>query len=225
MPDMRILFVRVGWHTTYCGPLNDDGWPKGAGESEVNLHHEAFNFFDLGGTFYGTFGMNRRHLHLRKIDPQTLPNDPESVDGVLVVFVAACREDGQRIVGWYRDATVHDNSERVAYPEDVKRQIQNHFETNGIKDPVIDTFNNYLLSAKTCISLSVDERERSPEIPHDAGGFGRSNVCYPYDENHELKTSPWIKHAIDYIAARQNRRRRGHHPERLPGGDTSGQDF
>lgn len=198
-PTSRILFVRVGRHASYAGPQNDDDWPKGAGRSAVNHHHEAFNFFrDFGGTLYGAFGISKRHLNLRRIDP-ALANDPHSADGVLVVFVA--RYDGQRIVGWYRRATVYNNKQRVEYPRDARDRIQEHFRRNHITRYTTE-FNHYLLDAERCDAVlrPEDERKDGPLIPRGRGGMGESNVCYAYDENHELKlSSPWIQEAVDFI--------------------------
>src|SRR5438105_13295993 len=110
MNPPRIFFVRIGRMISYAGPQKGkegDERPEEAGKHNVDkLGHEAFNFFpDFRGALYGTFGIMTEHIDLRKIDP-ALPKESNSVDGVLVVFVAPY-EGGQRIVGWYRDATVH----------------------------------------------------------------------------------------------------------------------
>ncbi len=203
----RILFVRVGRHASYAGPRSDDDWPKGAGRSEVNHHHEAFNFFrDFGETLYGTFGMNKRHLNLRRIDPAPA-EDRNSVDRVLVVFVAPY--DGQRIAGWYRDAKVYSNKERVEYSRDAKDRIQEHFRRNGILQYTTE-FKHYLLEAGHCDAVLRPEEERNqgPRIPRGPGGMGQSNVCYAYDENHERKAfSPWIQETLDFINGYQRKGR------------------
>ena len=184
----------------YAGPQSGDMRPKGGGKHNLaELGHEAFNFFpDFGDTLYGTFGIVHRNavnprIDLRKIDP-AISSEAESLDGVLVIFVAPY--DGEtRIVGWYRDGTVHRRA--VPYPQGVRDRIQQYFAGQGIND---STFNVYRLEAKSssAVLLPANSRKSGPRVPHGSGGMGQSNVCYAYT-NGVLKTSPWIQKALDFV--------------------------
>lgn len=195
-PASRIVFVRVGRMISYSGPREGDERPLGGGKHNVNrLGHEAFNFFpDFGGTLYGTVGIMTEHIDLLNIDP-TLARDSKSVDGVLVVFVAPY-DGGQRIVGWYRNATVYRTS--VPYPREVEDRIQEHFDSKGMSN---NSFRNYRLKAKIsdgAVLLPVGRREQDLIPSGHRGEMGQFNVCYAY-KNRVRKTSPWIQRAIDFI--------------------------
>ncbi len=194
-PASRIVFVRIGRMHFYAGPQKGDERPEGGGKDTKNhLGHEAFNFFpDFDGTLYGTFGIIAKRIDLRKIDPALAKNSP-SVDGVLVVFVAPYN-GGQRIVGWYRDATVY--RESVRYPREVHRRIQEHLAGEGISD---DSFNDYRLEGKLsdAVLLPPGRRGRGLVPKGQRGETGQSNVCYAY-KNGARKSSPWIQRAVDFI--------------------------
>jgi hypothetical protein len=174
------------------GPRKGDEWPEGAGKYNADkLGHEAFNFFpDFGGALYGTFGIMTKRINLRKIDP-ALPRNAESVDGVLVIFIAPYK-GGQRIVGWYRDAIVH--REVASYPREVEDRILEHLISVGIKRD--RTFKRYRLEAKraTAVLLPMSIRMGLPPIPRGTGGMGEFNVCYILN-----KSSPWIQEALGFI--------------------------
>jgi hypothetical protein len=222
--NMRALFVRIGCHRSYAGPQDEHDWPKGAGKTPVNLHGEAFNFFDFGETWYGNFGVpyapqarRRGYLNLRRIDPK-LSTSETSIKDVLVIFVATllgdtndaitrrCEGSGQRIVGWYRTATVHDGSDLPEYPPGVKSQIDNHFSAHQIENRHPEMFTSYKLRASksNCEILEPPEREDFFKIPHEGPGcFGQYNVCYLYEKDYVLKKhSPWIRKAIKKITDR-----------------------
>jgi hypothetical protein len=187
--------------TYYAGPKQGDESPQGGGKHNAkNLGHEVFNFHDFDGTLYGTFGIvrpnvSRPHIELRRVDPAT-SSDAESLEGVLVIFVAPY-EDGQRIVGWYRDAKVHRTS--VRYPSNVKRGIQEYLARKGITNP---SFNEYWIEAKSSNAVLVPQEIRigAPIIPRGLGAMGQSNVCYPNDVSGTPKGAPWIKDAFDFVS-------------------------
>jgi len=208
-PATRVLFVRVGRMSSYAGPRKGDERPQGGGKHNANekmLGHEAFNFCpEFGGTLYGTFGIVSQHvdhprIDLRRIDP-SIPSNAGSVDEVLVIFVAPYK-DGQRIAGWYRDATVHRGA--TPYPPNVRDRIQQHFkdfDPGGLIVKNADTFNEYRLETKTSngVLLPEDIRRRMPTIPRGRGGTGESNVCYALKKDGAPKISPWIEGALDAI--------------------------
>ena len=140
--------------------------------------------------------MKHPRVDLRRIDPAT-SSDAESLDGVLVIFIAPY-EDGQRVVGWYRDAKVYRVS--VQYPPNVKDRIQQHFAKEGLTNP---TFNEYRLEAKlsNAVLLPKNIRMSWPKIPRGTGGIGQSNVCYAYEANRALKSASWIQEVFDLVSS------------------------
>ena len=98
-----VLVCRVAWMQFYRGANGD---PAKGGGRYVSLHrfgHEALNFHDNGGAFYGFVEPMGRGENLGRFGAPRA----ESLSGVLVVWVAKHPNDGgQRVVGWYSDATV-----------------------------------------------------------------------------------------------------------------------
>lgn len=185
----------------YNGPQLGDERPEGGGKHNLDkIGHEAFNFFDFEGTLYGIVGIVRAHvknpkMDLGKIDPAKR-GKPE-LDRTLVIFVAPCEDEGgMRIVGWYRDATVHSKS--TPYPEKVRQRIERHFSDQG--KGIDPSFSEYRFKAnrEKAVLLPVASRPSSPLIPKGKGGMGQSNVCYAYARGIP-KESEWIQVAIDFV--------------------------
>src|SRR5579863_279545 len=102
------LLARIGWMKYYRGPQAGDEKPIAGGKyTAESLGHEAFNFKPIGGTLYGYFQpqMAASTIRLERIIPSL--SNRSSADGILVVFVATSpSEGGQRVIGWYRNASV-----------------------------------------------------------------------------------------------------------------------
>jgi hypothetical protein len=101
--------------------------------------------------------------------------------GVLAVFVATDpKGGGQRIVGWFRDATVY-RPERTS--DDTRRS----------------SFSYYLMTPAANAVL-VPEEKRWFVIPHGKGAFGQANVCYPLEADGQAKSDArWMENALEYI--------------------------
>jgi hypothetical protein len=185
----RVLFARLGWMTHYAGPQDGDEEPIGGGRNnKISLGHEAFNFAEFNGTLYGFVRASNGKLNLGRIDP--LVGDESHLGDVLVIFVA-----GQRIVGWYKSATVYAGSKE--YPTSVAREIQTRATSRSSKRFKLD---------KYCFECSVGQAvllplgERSHKIPGAVkGGFGESNVCYAYATDGTRKIVGWIDEAMSYV--------------------------
>jgi hypothetical protein len=186
--------------TYYAGPQEGDESPQGGGKHNAgNLGHEAFNFCDFDGRLYGVFGIvlphgSRAHVDLQRVDP-AMPNDAESIEGVLVVFVAPY-DDGQRIVGWYRDAKVYRTS--IPYPPGTKESIRERLATRGITN---DTFGEYWFEADSANAVLLPEktRMRMSTVPRGRGGMGQSPVCYSLEADGAPKNAPWIREAFELV--------------------------
>src|SRR5437660_4072038 len=102
-----VLFARIGWMKYYRGPMIGDERPRGGGKyNKTGTGHEAFNFQEIEGRLFGYFQpqMRASKIKLERIVPGTTD---EMLKGVLVVFIATDPGQGsQRVIGWYRNATV-----------------------------------------------------------------------------------------------------------------------
>jgi hypothetical protein len=176
----RILFARVGRMRNYAGPVPGDEKPVGGGRFTVdNIGGEAYNFLDFNGQLFGFFqpSMQSQQVALERIDGGAV--DVDSLDHVLIVFVARRKTGGQVVVGWYRDANLRRESTR--------------------RSPGKPRGFGYLCSAKTENCILLPEWSRTHELPSGKGGMGQSNVCYPLNADGTPKNNAWMKAAIDFI--------------------------
>jgi len=178
-----VLFARIGWMRWYRGPRADDQKPIGGGSyNKAELGHEAFNFLPLNGEMLGYFQPRLRKGHESTIALERIQAGftGDQLDGVLVLFVATNPESGgQRIVGWFRDATV--------YRRD---QSSEALERNQF---------SYFVKTREEYAALVPESRRSFEIPSGKGAFGQANVCYALDDEGRPKKAGWIDEALNYV--------------------------
>lgn len=179
-----LLFARVGWMKWYRGPQPDDEKPVGGGSyNKESLGHEAFNFRPLGGYMLGYFQPRLRADYASSIALERIVSDSggrTELGGVLAVFVATDpKGGGQRVVGWFRDATVY-RHERTS--NDRRR---NSF--------------SYYLKTPAASAVLVPEEKRWFTIPQGKGAFGQANVCYPLDIAGKPKQARWMEDAVEYI--------------------------
>jgi hypothetical protein len=184
----RLLFARVGWMTYYAGPQSGDEKPIGGGSNNRrNIGHEVFNFMDFGGRLYGFVRAADRRIKLKRIDPLV---KGDTLRDVLVVFVS-----NQRIVGWYRKATVY--GREVEFPTDVSKEIKKRLkQTNTTRF----SLKRYRFECSVDDAVLLPRHERNFEIPGAVtGGFGQSNVCYTHRNSGKRKTSSWMNQAVTYV--------------------------
>ena len=179
-----IVFARIGWMKWYRGPQPDDEKPIGGGSYNIrSLGHEAFNFLPLDDQMFGYFQPTLQSNHPSSIALERIEagSAAEELKGILAVFVATDpKRGGQRIVGWYPEATVS----RHARPSNDKRR--NAF--------------SYFLKTRAQKAVLIPGPKRVFTIPSGKGAFGQANVCYPLDTNgHSKKGARWIDNALEYI--------------------------
>jgi hypothetical protein len=184
-----VLFARVGWMTYYAGPQSGDEKPIGGGENnKKNIGHEVFNFADFGGRLYGYVSPTSGRITLERIDPAA--GDRDKLEDVLVVFVAQ-----QKIVGWYRAATVHRTEAQL--PSTVSKEIEKRLKHAGTRSFKLE---NYRFDAPTDKAVLLPKHERTHEIPGNVkGGFGQSNICYLYQNSGKRKLASWMDEAMSYV--------------------------
>ncbi|WXT99987.1 MAG: hypothetical protein Ctma_0693 [Catillopecten margaritatus gill symbiont] len=174
----KVLFCRIT-SMEYYQDIDGDTQEGGGSYTKDNLAHERFNFKIRDGIFKGfvqssskTGGMN-----LKKIDP-IVNEDADSVNGVLVIFVA-----DNNIVGYYKDATVYGS-------------IQNN---DNYDQGRYDAYN--IKTQSKAVLLSPDSRDY--EIPRGSGAMGQANTFYLYDDNGNEKQGKWIQEAVNYVKINQ----------------------
>jgi len=179
-----VVFARVGWMRWYRGPQPSDEKPVGGGSyNDGALGNEAFNFLPLKGEVLGYFQPRLQPPHPSTIALERIEAGftGEELKGVVAVFVATDpKHGGQRIIGWYPDATVY----RHEQPSGAK--ARNRF--------------SYFLKARAENVVLVPEPKRAFVIPGGKGGFGQANVCYALDSSGRRKSGArWIDEALKYV--------------------------
>ena len=102
----RVVFARIGLMRFYTGSVPGDERPVGGGRYNLTeIGSEFQNFKKRGKRLYGYFqtAMENPHTNLRRIDADA---SGDSLEDVLVIFVAPHPQRGQVIVGWYDKAKV-----------------------------------------------------------------------------------------------------------------------
>lgn len=184
----RIVFARVGWMQYYGAKPGVIERPIGGGKNnEENIGAEHQNFEAVGDDFlcYVQIGRwdpkranTKKEFNLKRLDPAAPENTTELTD-VLVILVARHPiEGGQRVVGWYRNATCFAQMQR----DNKKRQWGYNFKAR-IRDAVL-------------LPLGVS---RQTLVPHGEGGMGRSNIAYIYEEDGSPKVLPWLQEVLHFI--------------------------
>ena len=184
----RVLFARIGWMRWYRGPQQDDEKPIGGGEyNRQSVGHEAFNFLPVDVKMLGYFQPRLQPTISRKQQPSTIKLERiernfkgDRLTDVLVIFVATDpKHGGQRIVGWYKGATVYRYNQTST---DARRNSFGYFLTATAKNATL-----------------VPEDRREFTVPSGEGAFGRSNVCYELEAGGSPKEdTQWMKDAVEY---------------------------
>lgn len=163
---------------------------------EANIHAGGFKFAKengFGGEIYNFRNVNGRYYGHVEIMPREISGEltpisirlqnlgasmsAPSLDGVLVVWTAPCRDfDGREVVGWYRNATLH--RDRV-YPTGKLKKARKFKHPDTGKQFDFD----YRVEAKAsdCHLLHPEERVlRIPNYPKSVKGVpGQFPVYYP----------------------------------------------
>lgn len=166
----------------YRGPNQGDRPIGGGSYNRQKLGHEAFNFLPIDGYVLGYFQplIRTGHPSTIALDRVEAAFSGTELDGVLVIFVATDPRRGrQRIIGWFRDATVY----RCAQPS--RATERNEF--------------SYYVKALSQNAILIPEANRTFPIPGGKGGFGQANVCYTLGIDGEPKDLHWIDDALRHV--------------------------
>ena len=164
----RIIFFNTGWMKNYQG-LEDDSITDGGsfvqeynnGETDNYPPCEIRNFQPYEGYMYG-FVRVRGSINIEKFGASRRDN---SIDGVLVVWVAKSSSDGTVIIGWFKNATVYRDCQLP--PEGSGRKREGRREWG----------HRVVAKEEDCRLLPVERRNLS--VPRGRkGAMGQSNVWY-----------------------------------------------
>lgn len=189
----RVLFARIGWMTYYAGPQTGDEYPKGGGDyNRTEIGHEVFNFAGFDGRVYGYVRAKSGRINLGRIEPSAAKD--EKLDNVLIIFVAK-----QRVIGWYQKATVYAHT-NPNFPAPVKAEMRRILKQSPTK---AFTFLGYCLNAYVADAtlLPLHERDKKKwRIPGNVkGGFGESNLRYPFGSKGLRNCPAWMNKAIQAV--------------------------
>jgi hypothetical protein len=176
----RVLFARIGRMHNYAGPVPGDDRPiGGGGHNKTNIGHEVYNFKPTSRRLYGYFqpNMASQSVALERIDPAF--RETESIDNVLLIFIARLKEGGQAVVGWYRNAEIH--RYEVKHSPGKPRGF-GHYAVADLNDCVL-----------------LPDANRRWEVPNGKGGTGQSNVCYPFFRDGAPKKATWMLRIVKSI--------------------------
>lgn len=180
---MMFVVCCIGWMTHYNGITEADTISRGGSWPDEDKH-EVFNFSRNGKFCYGYVQGGKRCFNLSKIAGKAV--DSDSLENVLVIWVAPRKTGGLYIVGWYKNATVY-------------------------RDYVNIKGREYSFSAKAkyedCILLPDDERTFEVfRSKHGQRGFlGRPRVWYGDYDSPEVK-----KHVADILSYINNYQNNNH---------------
>jgi hypothetical protein len=157
--------------------------PQGGGRyNREHIGSELFNFKPVKEYLYGfvNAGSGGTAVNLRRLDPAA--TGKAELDNVTVVFVARHpQEGGQRVVGWYKDATVYAKKRRHPLRVDYKKKID-----SCVRAP----------ASKACLVPTPARKQDVPLAKGRAGGMGQSNVRY-FDEHDGRKR--WMERVLEYV--------------------------
>lgn len=164
-----MVFIRIGEMRLYqgLGRETDDQyyWPNSGGYN-VSRWNEVLNFEPVSGWLYGGCfpqSPNPRtpaRIHVEKLG--AVKPEPDRAENVLVVWVATHRNKKNRVVGWYKNATVFREPQRLRHGTRPRK---------------------YYVRARSGDHCRLEPWERILDVPSAlrAGkgkGMGHSNVWY-----------------------------------------------
>lgn len=180
----RVLLVHINPMQRYCGFADDDDPRNMRSHNPKDLVHERYNFqVAPNGRVYGAWCEGK--VKLGNIDP-TIPAKAKRIDNVLVIFWATFTGRGQRVAGWYADATVWAN---------IKQNAATDRDQNA-----------YIAEASSSVLLSAAENIK---VPLASGHNGRYGVGNHYGhwylfERGKRKIEPWLDQLLKKIESHKS---------------------
>ena len=158
-------------------------WPVGGGSNNARrCGDEVHNFTKIRGRVYGFCQppANSKEIALRRIQPGW---HESALSDVLVVFVAVDPQRGkQRVVGWYRDATLYRTRQKCNSRK--RRGKKYYYATAKVRDGIL---------------LRVEPYERNWCVPAGRGAIGQANVRYLYTDDETREKLGWANRILKKI--------------------------
>lgn len=160
---MITLFCHIGWMKSYQGESEDDQLLGGGRYvHEQATGHEICNFLVVDNRLFGYVQVGKAkegkyqesEFNFRRLGAT---KEQDVIEGATIIWTAtAPNGEGRKIVGWYREATVH-------------RRYQNF--CNQSPKHKVNNISGYWISAPAncCVLLPVDERNNI--VPSMTSGF------------------------------------------------------
>lgn len=156
---MPILFCNVGWMTRYDG-IDGDKIQRDGSYNKNSIGHEVCNFSNINGKVYGYVQPTGQI----KIEKLGAGKKDDYLNGVTVIWTAGPDSGGTAIVGWYKNATVFRELQKIKNPTKLQK-------SNGL--------DSYRIVAAASDATLLPFDKRSFMIPRAVkGGIGQSNVWY-----------------------------------------------
>jgi len=167
--EQKIIVFRVGWMKYYQGMKGDTIRSTARFVVDEEYGYEMYNFLPYEGYMFGfvqpsgTGGFTERTIRIERLGAA---RKDESVENVLVAWVAPSMSEGVFLVGWYSNATVYRKYQPP--PKDSGRVFK------GVEI-------GYYAKAREsdCVLLAEEERTLCiPKAGKQMGGLGQSLVWY-----------------------------------------------
>jgi len=156
----KVLFCRVVWMDSYRGPKGDKPLWGGLYAKEQDHWDELYNYEPHKGDYYGNVYMYVFDVGHLNINIGRLGADPgdQTVEDVLIVWVAGRPHFGPVVVGWFDHATVYSPWRELSTARAKRR---------------------YYFRAKVGDCVLLDRDQRVLVVPTGKGGMGQRNTWFP----------------------------------------------
>ena len=153
--------------------------------------YEMYNFLDIGGRYYG-YVEHRDEQAIRLEKHLGASKSASSVDGVLAIWTAPCRDGrGREVVGWYRNATLH---RHFVQPKGRAKRARTF--THPTTKEIFEM--GYRVEADTRDGRLLHPEERVIRVgpyPKEAEGVpGQSSIYYPF--NHKSSEAKELRNRV-----------------------------
>lgn len=172
------IIIRVGWLQYYDITRDGGALPqRGGSYNKEHIGSELENFRTYRGKLYG-YGQTPRNGGFNANQVGITPDTRGAMHGALVVFISTHETGGQRVIGWYRNATL----------------------LKGSRERPAKWYGLYNIVAPRNDAVLLPSSARTLKLPAAGkGNPGTSNVFYPLDEHGRPRKAPWLRGIISYV--------------------------
>ena len=194
----RVIFCNIMWAERYddraVDGVNGGKWIDEHGTGNESANFCPIDIIESGKTqtrMLGSYetkctsGETINQTHIEKINGCDAMRKADYVDGVTVIWCATPPEGGCRVVGWYKNARVYREYQKIAIDEDDGSTWERWY--------------NISCAAEDAVLLSIEERAESkwsvPRKPRDPIGFYQANNWYA----REPEAQNFVQNMLRYI--------------------------